>query len=60
MFVPGHLQSVGWDYKPRSRLHMTLAVGGTLNPNQPTIYKILTIADRQDYGREKRTIWSKT
>ena len=28
--------SVGWDYKPRSRLHMTLAVGGTLNPNQPT------------------------
>ena len=30
------LQSVGWDYKPRSRLHMTLAVGKTLNPNQPT------------------------
>ena len=30
------LQSVGWDYKPRSRLHMTLAVGETLNPNQPT------------------------
>ena len=35
---PGLLQSVGWDYKPRSRLHMTLAVGGTLNPNQPTIF----------------------
>ena len=30
----GLLQSVGWDYKPRSRLHMTLAVGGTLNPNE--------------------------
>ena len=35
-FDPGLLQSVGWDYKPRSRLHTTLAVGGTLNPNQPT------------------------
>ena len=35
-FDPGLLQSVGWDYKPSSRLHMTLAVGGTLNPNQPT------------------------
>ena len=34
--IPGFFQSVGWDYKPRSRLHMTLAVGGTLNPNQPT------------------------
>ena len=33
-FDPWLLQSVGWDYKPRSRLHMTLAVGGTLNPNQ--------------------------
>ena len=30
------LQSVGWVYKPRSRLHMTLTVGETLNPNQPT------------------------
>ena len=35
-FDPGLLQSVGWDYKPRSRLQMTLVVGGTLNPNQPT------------------------
>ena len=26
------------DYKPRSRLQMTLAVGGTLNPNQSIIY----------------------
>ena len=33
-FDPWLLQSVGWDYKPRSRLHMTLAVGGTLNHNQ--------------------------
>ena len=33
-FDPGLLQSVGWDYKPRSCLHMTLAVGGMLNPNQ--------------------------
>ena len=32
-FDPGLLQSVGWDYKPRSRLHMTLAVGRKLNPN---------------------------
>ena len=30
------LQSVGWKNKPRSLLHMTLAVGETLNPNQPT------------------------
>ena len=31
-FDPGLLQSVGWDYKPMSRLHMTLVVGGTLKP----------------------------
>ena len=37
MFDPGLLQSVGWDYKPRSRLRMTLAVGGTLNSNQPNM-----------------------
>ena len=36
-FDPGLLQSVGWDYKPRPHLHMTLAVGLMLNPNQPTI-----------------------
>ena len=35
-FDPRLLQSVGWDYKPKSHLHMTRAVGGTLNPNQPT------------------------
>ena len=33
-FDPGLLQSVGQYYKPKSRLHMTLAVGGTVNPNQ--------------------------
>ena len=33
--IPGFF---GWVYKPRSRLHMTLAVGGTLNPYQPTIF----------------------
>ena len=25
-----------WDFKPRSRLRMTFAVGGTLNPNTTT------------------------
>ena len=28
-FDPGLLQSFGWHFKPRSRLRMTLAVGGT-------------------------------
>ena len=32
--IPGFSSPSDWDYKPRSRLHMTLAVGGTLNPNQ--------------------------
>ena len=32
--IPGVSSPSDWDYKPRSRLYMTLAVGGTLNPNQ--------------------------
>ena len=42
-FDPGLLQPVGWDYKPKSRLHMTLAVGGTLNTNQPTFSSICSL-----------------
>ena len=41
--LSGLLQSVGWDYKPRSRHHMALAVGGTLNHNQPNMSLSLII-----------------
>ena len=30
--IPGLLQSFGWDFKPRSRLRITLAVGGDVKP----------------------------
>ena len=45
-FYPGLLQSLGRDHKPRSRFHMTLAVGGSLNPeiNQPTNQQIIDMS----------------
>ena len=48
-FDPGLVQSVGWDYKPRSHLHMTLAVGGTLNPNQPTNHSCLSVQNAYSF-----------
>ena len=58
-FDPRLLQSVGKDYKLRYRLHMTLAVGWTLNPNstnQPimfwmgrVIFLILVVPGQVDF-----------
>ena len=36
------LQSIGWDYKPRSHLHRTLAVGETLKPQSTNLSTVCT------------------
>ena len=38
--TPGFSSPSDLDYKPRPRLHMTLVVGGTLNPNQSKFHDL--------------------